>query len=432
MKKIYGLLVCFLFINSLTTSLNAVQIKNVNLSDLNLRFTSSKIQQIIDSIDESVVENYLRNIVDIGPRLTGTYGAEKAAEYIYDELESLGLVVDYREWEDFGNPYNRRYYRGKNVEGILSGKANPEKDILIFNAHYDTVKDTVGANDDGSGVASVLAAAYALSKFEFNRTIKFLLFSGEEVGLLGSRAYATEAYENNEDIYLEINADMIGCSNNEEDGRTLRLSGTRDTAWIVDKIRNISCTYDLGFDNIHISYMNVDSYRGWSDYFGFMKYGYESMCFWSSGSYNYAHTPEDKIDRVNISYLTRVTKLITATIAYLADEKLEYPQIKITSPKKGKLYFEDRIIKDLRSFSSIVIDDFMIYVDVEKGSAPIDRIEFYYDGKLITTLYEKPYVVKINKVTFRKHLIEAYVYDIEGRAASDFVYLYCYNFLRRK
>ena len=58
-----------------------------------------------------------------------------------------------------------------------------DNSAIIFNAHYDSVAKGPGANDDGSGTVAVLAAAYALSHFDFKRTIKFVTFSGEEIGL---------------------------------------------------------------------------------------------------------------------------------------------------------------------------------------------------------------------------------------------------------
>jgi len=434
MIKIFVIGICSLFILSATFS-SALVLNNkieTNNAEVKASTIPSKIDQITDKINETLLENYLQTLVDLGPRMTGTYGSEKAAEYLTTELEKMGYDVEYQYWEEFGNIWNFRSFKDKNIIVTLNGTNDPEEDILIFNAHYDTTKDSVGGVDDGTGVAGVLGAAYAMSQFTFNRTIKFILFSGEEVGLLGSTEYAKEAYKNDEDIYLEINADMIGVSNTAENGKRINLSGTKDAKWIMDKIKDLSITYNIGFENIPQGFMDPHYYRGWSDYFGFIQHGYESIAFWESGRYDYANTPQDSIDYVNYSYLTNATKIIAATLAYLADAELEYPQIKITSPKKGKMYFEDRIIKDLKGTKSIVFDDVLIYLDVEEGSAPIDRIELYYNGRLLETIKEKPYTFRLNKLSFRKHLIEAYVYDTEGRSDSDFVYIYYYNFLKNR
>ena len=49
-----------------------------------------------------------------------------------------------------------------------------------------------------------------MRKYEFGHTVRFVAFSGEEQGLIGSRHYAEDAYNNNESIVAVLNADMIG------------------------------------------------------------------------------------------------------------------------------------------------------------------------------------------------------------------------------
>ena len=71
-----------------------------------------------------------------------------------------------------------------------------------------------------------MAAAFALSQFDFQHSIKLLTFSGEEQGLLGSIEYVEEIYENDENIFVEINADMIGRAVTSEGGKQMGLSIT--------------------------------------------------------------------------------------------------------------------------------------------------------------------------------------------------------------
>ena len=67
-----------------------------------------------------------------------------------------------------------------------AGKNISSEAIYVVSAHYDCSEGSMGANDDGSGVAGMLAIADILSKYSFNHTIQFIAFSGEEVGTLGS------------------------------------------------------------------------------------------------------------------------------------------------------------------------------------------------------------------------------------------------------
>lgn len=94
------------------------------------------------------------------------------------------------------------------------------KDVIIVGAHYDDRYKNIsdpqgrapGANDDGSGTAMILALARAISqsKAKFKHTIKLCLFSGEEQGLVGSRALARVYKDHGVQVSLMIQGDMLG------------------------------------------------------------------------------------------------------------------------------------------------------------------------------------------------------------------------------
>jgi len=402
----------------LLLSVSAISAANTSNNMEIQNTTDPKITNIIKMVNESLIMGFLESLVSYGPRLTGTYGCEKAAEYLFEQFENMGLETRYQNWASFGNRLPLRVYNAKNIEGTLIGK-DPSKEILVFNGHYDSVKISPGANDDGSGIAAILTAAYILREFEFNRTIKFVAFSGEEQGLFGSRAYVKEAYENNEEIFVELNADMIGYAEGAR-GRNVSISSTEDAKWVVNKIKEVNENYNIGF-NVKAGWaMKQRGSRGGSDYHDFLLYGYESVAFWQSGGgKSYYHTAEDTIEHVNLSYLVNVTKLIVGSLAYLADMENEYPQVKIGSPKRGKLYFEDGILKSLRYEKTLVIDDLLINAQVKPGNAPIEKVEFYYKDKLKNTDTELPFQWRLNERSIGLHEIKVVVYDELGRNASD-------------
>ncbi|MDH7516948.1 MAG: M28 family peptidase [Candidatus Thermoplasmatota archaeon] len=392
-----------------------------------------KIVGIIEMVNETILRTYIQELVNIGPRVTGTYGCEKAAEYIYQQFKNAGLKTRYQYWQSLNNRIPLRFLKDKNVEATHYGTDQNSKEVIVFNAHYDSVKVSPGANDDGSGVAAVLTAAYILSKFEFNRTIKFVTFSGEEQGLLGSRAYAKEAYEKNEDILVEFNADMIGYAKTAQGGRNVSLSFTQDAKWIVDEIKSVNDNYGINFNVKKGWEMKPGGPRMGSDFHDFILYGYESVAFWQSEfDATYHHNENDTIEHVNFSYLINVTKIIVGSLAHLADMKISYPRIRIETPKHGKLYFEDRILKTFRYDKTIVVDDVLIHADVKEGDAPIEKVDFYYDNKLVFTDTTKPYHWRINKLSFRKHNVKVVVHDEMGRNASDEINLYFINLNRKR
>ena len=119
---------------------------------------------------EMIDEDYLREIltvlsVQIGPRKTGTYGCEEAAKYLYEEFENMGIKTRYQHWTSWTKKL--KFFKSKNIEATVPGNGELSDEVIVFNAHYDTVTVSPGAIDDGSGVAAVVAAANALSHFDF-------------------------------------------------------------------------------------------------------------------------------------------------------------------------------------------------------------------------------------------------------------------------
>jgi hypothetical protein len=346
------------------------------------KIDDQKILQAIEMVNESLLRQYLEELVSNGPRKIGTYGCEATAEYIYNQFQEMGLETRYQNWKSWSNRRPFRLYKSQNIEATLKNNNSENKEIIIFNAHYDTIKISPGANDDGSGVAAVLTAAYVLSKFEFNRTIKFVAFSGEEVGLLGSKNYVKEVYEKNDDILVELNADMIGYAETAVGGKNVSLSSTEDAKWIIDEIKNVNQNYEINFNIKDGWKITPGGPRIGSDYYDFVLYGYEAIAFWQDEfNGNYFHTPNDTIEHINFSYLVNVTKLIVASIAHLADFEVTFPRIKIVNPKHGRLFFEDRTIKIFNYDKTKVINDVLVHTKVKQGDSPIRYVEFYYDGK---------------------------------------------------
>jgi hypothetical protein len=382
--------------------------------------TDEKIQEIIHKINETLVSNFMEYLVfEIGLRYTGTDGCQNAAHYIYDQFENMGLQVRYQNWSAKINKSDPNFLVSQNVEATQQGSDPNDNEIIIFNAHYDTAKGTVGANDDGSGTVGVLAAAYVLSQYSFKRTLKFVTFSGEEQGLFGSDAYVQELYDQQTPVLVEFNADGIGRATTAEGGRKIGLSFTEDTGWIRDIMQNMTKEYGLHFNITTLWKMNRGLPIGFSDYFYFVRHGYESIGVWEAdGDPNY-HSPQDNISNINVSYLVNTTRHIAATMAILADTEVEVPQVYIANPRAGKIYYHDIILKNINSVSSLIIDKINIYAEVKQGVYPIDRVEFYYGNSLLFTDTEKPYEYMLNKRSLGLHTIKVIVYDTKENTAID-------------
>lgn len=151
-------------------------------------------------------------------RDTGSEGIKKAAVFIENKLKSYGVKPYFETYRD---NYSAKGKDAFNVIGFVEGNDPTLKnEVIILGAHYDHIGfgkkvegDSIanGANDDASGTAAVMAMArYFAAKKNNKRSIMFTLYSGEEMGLLGSKHLAQRLKDANINLYTMINFEMIG------------------------------------------------------------------------------------------------------------------------------------------------------------------------------------------------------------------------------
>lgn len=129
----------------------------------------------------------------------------KATQFAYEYFQTHGLSTEYYTWSKCGLSNMR------NVISELPGNLLASQ-IILITAHIDDMPSSgaaPGADDNASGVVGVFTAADILSQYEFERTLRFVIFTGEEQGLCGSKAYADWVKLNNENIVAVLNLDMI-------------------------------------------------------------------------------------------------------------------------------------------------------------------------------------------------------------------------------
>ena len=186
---------------------------------------NEKAKKKIATIDSVTVKKHLYTLADddMEGRRTGTPGIEKAAKYIENEFKRIGLTTfdtlkDYRQTFNFTHRRTKKEITASNIIGVLEGKSKKDE-IVIISAHYDHLGirkkegqlDSIynGANDDASGVTGVLTLAeYFKAKGNNERTILFVAFTGEEMGLIGSTHFGKGIDASK--FVAGINLEMIG------------------------------------------------------------------------------------------------------------------------------------------------------------------------------------------------------------------------------
>jgi len=198
-----------------------------------------------------------------------------------------------------------------NVGGILPGRGDLASQYIIIGGHYDHVgygytggsrtseygQIHPGADDNASGAAGVLVAARILSR-EYaaaegagdhspRRSILFLGFSAEEMGLIGSREFVKNSPISSSAVYTMLNMDMIGRMRNH----TLELSGTGTAKGFADLIKPI-------LDSSGFNVKSSPGGQGPSDHATFYGANIPVLHFFT-GLHDQYHTPRDTADLIN-------------------------------------------------------------------------------------------------------------------------------------
>jgi hypothetical protein len=168
-----------------------------------------------------------------------------------------------------------------------------------------------------------------MRNYEFAHTVRFVTFSGEEQGLIGSRHYVEDAYNNNDSIIAVFNADMIGFAPSGSDGSMAKIYKNTASEWIVDYTEEINQIYS---EYIGIQLLHQGESSG-SDHYYFWKYGYDAVFYHEYNFNDYYHSANDTIANMNITYSTRFSRLVLATLADMAQQPR--PVLEITDITGG-------------------------------------------------------------------------------------------------
>lgn len=145
----------------------------------------------LDEAEAHTAERLRRSVrvlaEEIGPRAaTDGGGLARAEDYLRGELEALGYEVHRLPFEVYGREV-------ANLEAVHVGR-QPEHPAIVVGAHYDSVTDVPGADDNASGAAVVVELARALARERLRRTVRFVLFTTEEPPYFQSKAMGSLVY----------------------------------------------------------------------------------------------------------------------------------------------------------------------------------------------------------------------------------------------
>ena len=282
-----------------------------------------EIRAMMDSVS---VDSLKANIEHLSSYHTRRFDSR----FIYDVQDWLvgryqGFGTDTVMLHDF--KVDKPGYPEETADNILAvqwGTKTPDE-YVICGAHYDswnddgTDPDTIrspGADDNATGVAGILETARILSRYTFDRTIIYANWCAEEIGLVGSAAYAHDMAEQLMDIVGYFNLDMTGYLEEGTDIHVHLMYTTQDSL-IADYVYNFSHVY---FPEMPIR----QNWLAWgdSDYSSFNRNGYPAVHPFEDvhASSPFIHTRQDVLGLSvnNLDQSKRFTELNLGLVATLA------------------------------------------------------------------------------------------------------------------
>jgi hypothetical protein len=283
------------------------------------------VQEMIEQVNEEALSQFIGSLsgewpVDIGGEpltlLTrNSFSGEpiqKSSEYLYDYYQDTGLPVAYQD-------FSLGEIALRNVIAGMDGSLFPDE-ISLITAHYDNAPSgplAPGADDNASGTAAVMLAAGILSQYNFGCTIKFVNFSGEEQGLVGSKESARQSFCGRESIRSVLNLDMIGWNTPGSPAMmdllvNQTVPGSHDLALLYQDVIE---TYSLDLTPEII----FSSLSG-SDHASYWAYGFPSILAiedLSDFNPNY-HKTSDQLEFLDLTYMAEIARASLATLAHLS------------------------------------------------------------------------------------------------------------------
>lgn len=247
----------------------------------------------------------------------------KATQYVSEQLQKAGLRTAFQSW-------SAEDVTSRNVIGELRGITRPDEIVLVV-AHLDSLPDrriSPGADDNASGSVALLVAADIMSRYSFQRTIRFVSTTGEELYLLGAEKYAKSVA--NQKIAAVLNVDCISwtatltqktsCLHTRIPGHPGSIGDLAIAKTFADVVENYGLTGTLA-PKIEQDGEDASDHSPFWDLKALKPKGFAAIMatqddirHWNPNN----HEASDTLDTLNLPYCTAQVKAALGTTAHLA------------------------------------------------------------------------------------------------------------------
>ena len=289
-------------------------------------------------IDNSLLVNSIQKhinklAVEIGPRpVTNEQSIKKTENYITNYFENIGLEVKQQRYK----------YDNYDIANVIAGS---QKNLLaskyyVIGAHYDSVPETYGADDNASGIAVLLELARYTMQEKISLPVRFVAFTAEEPPTFstrhqGSKVFVKSVKEKKDEILGAIILEMVGYTSNEQvypkvlkwmgypsKGNFIGIVGNRKSKKFGQSIfQSFKKNAHLPVETLFVPF------NGWilpdtrlSDHSPFWDAGLPAVMITDTAFFrnpNY-HTPQDTFDTLDYLFMAELVKSLLVTLKELS------------------------------------------------------------------------------------------------------------------
>ncbi|MGD9726941.1 MAG: M20/M25/M40 family metallo-hydrolase [Nitrospiraceae bacterium] len=249
--------------------------------------------------------------------------------YLSEQFHRTGATIELHSFHALSGTYH-------NVVATLA--AHQQAPPLIVAAHFDTVEQSPGADDNASGLAALLEVARLIHAQALARPVRFIAFNLEEENRLGSRAYVDDLHRKGEEICGAIILECVGYARNEPGtqqrpphvpidvpsaGDFLAVVANEQSRELVTAVMSAGGRTVPSLTMIPLVVPGrgeqlPDTRR--SDHAAFWDQDYPAVMLTDTANFRnpHYHRPTDTIETLNLEFLANVTNAVTAAVMDLA------------------------------------------------------------------------------------------------------------------
>lgn len=364
------------------------------------------IREMMNQVNMDSLQATVQHLQDYQNRMWNSTNAFAASDWIAGRMEALGLEVEQQDF--YASTWYGSGQAAPNVIGIQRGTVYPNV-YVVCGSHFDSFAysgNCPGADDNATGVASVLESARIMTQYEFEYSIIYCAYGCEEMGLYGSEAYASRCQQQGMDIIGYFNNDMNGYLYG--DAIHIDCIYPNSVAQIGDYYMNVANIY---FPEMQVRHVTLSG--GDSDHTSFNQHGYMGIYpFEDVDHYSpYIHTSNDLIgNSVNSFAMSqRYCQMNIGCLAEIANPGGE-PQIYCNPVNDFDI---DYPYQDDYSMLRLTWTE-----PTEGSTGNLVNYEIYRDNEKIAEVTDLEYVDSVTEDVTVEYYVNA-VYDDVCEAASE-------------